>query len=153
MSRKYALLKEFEVVSVELLEEEAVVEASKTYTFVVDVHDLVLTPAVGWKLDGNSLVPPAGQAPSLKSVVAARIKYYQSLANDILVDMYTTNTVAGISTIQSDAMFSEYSDVLTCIREGAWPTALYKLDQKTPSGFVTQEMLDEWKNIITSRMI
>ena len=153
MARKHALLREFEVVGVELLEETQVIEASRNYTFVIDIHDIILSPSEGWKLEGNSLVPPAGQAPSLKQMVMAKIKHYQSQANDILVDMYATNTVAGITTAQSDAMFSEYADVLTCIREGAWPTAVYRLEQKSPSGFVTQQMLDDWKNTILVRMI
>jgi hypothetical protein len=53
--------------------------------------------------------------------------------------------MAGITTQQSDAMFDDYEDVLTRIREGAFPTAYYRLCQKQPQGFVTQALIDAWK--------
>jgi hypothetical protein len=59
----------------------------------------------------------------------------------------------GITAAQSHAMFVAYSDVLLAIREGAFPTALYALQQKQPDGFVTQEMIDSWIQILQSKMI
>jgi hypothetical protein len=74
-----------------------------------------------------------------------KIGYFQSIAPTLLKELYTANTMAGITTPQSDQMFDDYSDVLTRIREGAFPTAYYRLSQKSPEGFVTQELIDAWK--------
>jgi hypothetical protein len=79
------------------------------------------------------------------SKINSKIKYFQSVAPSLLTELYVANTMAGITTAQSDAMFDDYEDVLTRIREGAFPTAYYRLCQKTPQGFVTQPLIDEWK--------
>ena len=60
-----------------------------------------------------------------KKVIEDRIKYYQSIAPDLIVDLYSTNTLNGMTREQSDQMFDELDDVLTSIKEGAFPTAVY----------------------------
>ncbi|HLD91719.1 MAG TPA: hypothetical protein VI911_12030 [Patescibacteria group bacterium] len=77
-----------------------------------------------------------------------RIQYFQSVATPLLIDLYSTNTTAGITLEQSDQMFDDYADVLTRIKEGAFPTAYYRLCQKQPEGFVTQGLIDSWKSKI-----
>jgi hypothetical protein len=77
--------------------------------------------------------------------VEDKIKSFQMAATNLLIELYVANTMAGITTAQSDQMFDDYSDVLNRIREGAFPTALYRLNQKAPSGFVTQTLIDTWK--------
>lgn len=150
----YALLTEDTVTKIETLNEESdVVERTKEYTFVIDISDFLIQPQVGWKLVGNQLAPPPGQSANIKEMVKARIKYYQDNASELLRDLYAENTLLGITAAQSDQMFDDYQDVLTRIREGAWPTAVYRLQQKQPSGFVTQEMLDAWTSLIQSRII
>jgi hypothetical protein len=67
--------------------------------------------------------------------------------------MYVANTLAGITAAQSSQMFTDYGDVLHCIREGAWPTALYKLSEKQPEGFVTQEMINSWVTLIQDKLL
>lgn len=41
-------------------------------------------------------------------------------------------------------MNNQYSDVITRISQGAFPSAIYRLQQKRPSGFVTQTMINNW---------
>lgn len=86
----------------------------------------------------------------LKNLVQARIKYYRLQATELLTDMYADNTLAGITVQQSDVLFDEFMDVIYRIQQGAFPTALYRLSQKTPSGFVTQTLLDSWSTKIRS---
>jgi len=62
----------------------------------------------------------------------------------LCLDLYSTNTLSGVTNAQSDQMFAEFQDVLLRIREGAFPTALYRLQQKTPTALVSQPMLDGW---------
>lgn len=80
--------------------------------------------------------------------ISNRIKSYQNLAQHVLTQIYTANTIAGITAEQSDAIFDDYADVILRIMQGAFPTAKTRLEAKTPSGFVTQEMLDSWIAIL-----
>lgn len=123
------------------------------YSTVLDISDYVVQPQVGWVLQGIVLVAPQNQMPDLTTLVSSRIKYYQSQAPDLLIDLYTQNTLSGITVTQSSQMFSDYQDVLIALREGAWPTAIYNLQNKTPSGFVTQQLIDDWIALIQSKMI
>jgi len=150
--RKYAVLDENTVIEILDLDEAGYIHEASYHQMLVDIQDLVITPQVGWTLAGNQLVPPADYVITLKMLIKARIKYFQDSAPELLRDLYAENTLLGLSTAQSDQMFSDYSDVLLRIREGAWPTAVYRLSQKTPQGFVTQEMLDSWAAMITARM-
>ena len=151
--RKHALVKDNTVIEVQTLTEEQVAQKSLEFQLVVDIHDLLVQPEVGWVLSGNTLIPPSSQVPSLQTLIKAKIKSYQHMASELLVDLYVENTLLGITTQQSDQMFEEFEDVLMRIREGAWPTALYRLSQKQPNGFVTQEMINRWSELISSRML
>lgn len=72
------------------------------------------------------------------------LKRNQENAAQILEDFYIQNTLEGITLAQSDVMFDDYQDVILRIKEGAFTTALYRLQQKVPSGFVTQAILVRW---------
>jgi hypothetical protein len=151
--RKFALLRDLTIESIQDFSEEQAQEAVKDHTLVIDIEDLLIQPQIGWVLQGNTLVPGPGQSVDLKSIIKAKIKSFQDQTPELLRDMYAENTLLGITTQQSDDMFAEYMDVLVRIREGAWPTALHRLNQKTPSGFVTQEMIDAWKALLIARMV
>lgn len=84
------------------------------------------------------------------SAIDAKILSYQLIAPKLLRELYVENTVGGISTVQSDQMFDDYFDILVRVREGAFPTALRRLQFKRPSGFVTQAIIDRWITKITS---
>lgn len=151
--RKHAILDNNHVIKIMDLNDELYKKEASCYQLIIDIHDLLIQPQIGWLLVGNQLIPSVNQQVSLKEMIKARIKYYQDNAPELLRDFYAENTLLGITAAQSNQMFSDYQDVLTRIREGAWPTALYCLSQKEPSGFVSQEMLDNWYNLINSRMI
>lgn len=97
-------------------------------------------------------IPNAVSQPTMLDIVNAKISQYQIAAPALLRELYVTNTLSGITTAQSDQMFDDFADVLLRLKEGAYPTALYRLNQKVPNGFVTQELIDAWKNKITSYM-
>jgi hypothetical protein len=148
--RKFAIINNFTVTEIKYLDEDGYRLAASKYELVVDIEDLLVQPDVGWVLQGNHLVPPPGYGTDLASIINARIKHYQEKAPEMLRNLYTANTLLGITVQQSDAMFDDYQDVLIRIREGAWPTALYRLSQKQPSGFVTQEMINNWISVLQS---
>lgn len=153
MVRTHALVKNNIVEKVEGLDENQVIDCSRSYDLVIDVEDLVLKPSVGWVLNGNQLVPNPQQAVNLPALINARILFYQEQAPQLLRDLYVQNTLAGITVSQSDQMFDDFQDVLIRLREGAWPTALSRLSQKQPSGFVTQTLINTWISLIQSRMV
>jgi hypothetical protein len=149
---KYALIRNNTVVEVTDLSDDDVSAAAQAHELVIAVGNLLITPAVGWVLSGNQLVPAPGQQVAIDLHIKSTIKKYQEAASELLRDLYTQNTLLGITNAQSDQMFDDYQDVLLRIREGAWPTALYRLSQKQPAGFVTQSMIDGWATLIQSRM-
>ena len=150
--KKHALVKNDTVIEIQTLTEEQVIQKSLEFQLVVDIHDLLIQPEVGWILSGNKLIPPPNQTINLEALIGAKIKNYQRMASELLVELYVGNTLLGITTQQSDQMFEEFEDVLLRLREGAWPTALYRLSQKQPNGFVTQEMIDNWQQLIIAKM-
>lgn len=86
--------------------------------------------------------PP--KVPTMSEMVAAKLAQYELMAPALLREIKTSNTLSGITDAQSAQMFADFMDVLVAIKEGAFPTALYMLNHKSPSGFVTQPMLDAW---------
>jgi hypothetical protein len=138
---------------VDVVTSEHYEELTKNFVTVISIEDLLIEPQIGWVLNStNVLVPGPEQQISLDELIKSKIRSFQKMAPELLVEMYTQNTLMGITTAQSDAMFEQFQDVLIRIREGAWPTAVYKLSQKQPSGFVTQEMIDSWKNLLIQKM-
>lgn len=98
----------------------------------------------------NALAPYAQPPKSISEIVYDRLGQYEAAAEQLIRELKRDNTLAGITVQQSDQLFDDYADVLIRIREGAFPTAIYRLQQKQPSGFVTQEMLDSWIKKIQS---
>lgn len=87
---------------------------------------------------------------SLQDLIAKKISQYEQTAGELLNKIKAQNTLAGITPAQSAQMFSDYSTLLLALREGAFPTAIYMLQNATPSGFVTQDMLNSWIQLIMS---
>jgi len=129
---------------IDVLNESEYIDLSSKYSNVIDISQNVLPIGIGWRLVGVEFQPPISSTIPIEKIIASRIRTYQKLAPELILDLYVTNTIAGITTEQSDQMFSDYSDVLIRLREGAWPTALFRLSQKSPSGFVTQELIEQW---------
>lgn len=142
--RLHAFLRENVVVKVDAIDEIQYAEQIKDYQNIIDVQDLLITPSVGYVLSGNQLVPGVGQSISIKQMIVAKLTNYQAVAPTLLKDLYADNTLMGITAAQSDAMFDEYQDVIIRLSQGAFPTAIYRLQQKQPSGFVTQELINNW---------
>ena len=122
---------------------------SSYHQAVVDVTAVVPRPEIGWSYNplSGTFSPPT---IPLVTLINSKIAAYQAAAPALLRTLYTTNTLAGIATDQSDAMFDQFSDVILRLTQGAFPTALYRLMQKTPSGFVTQPMIDNFVATIQS---
>jgi len=136
----------------ELTTDEEFQVAFSEADLLIDITNLIIPPQIGWILSGNTLVPSPGQEVSFVDALKYKLAELQAVAPEILIEMYAQNTILGITTAQADQMFDDFHDVLTRIKEGAWPTALYRLMQKEPMGFVTQEMLDNWIAMLQARI-
>ncbi len=89
----------------------------------------------------DSFRPPVVE---VEQVIIKKLAGYAELAPDLLRELYAKNTLAGITPEQSDRMFTECEKVIIRLREGAFPTALFNLQQMQPTGLVTQELIDSW---------
>lgn len=142
----FALVKSNKVVNIALVDDpDVVMHLERTYSWVVDITDLTPRPSIGWSYVDGVFAPPVVVSDSLPVLIQKKIEYYQSVAPKLLTELYVQNTLSGITTAQSDEMFEEFDDVLTRIKEGAFPTALYRLSQKSPAGYVTQALIDAWR--------
>jgi len=112
---------------------------------VVDVTDQECR--VGWIIDGNKIGPINVQA-----LVADRIKSYQEKAPQLLRGLYAANTLAGLTTPDSDALCDAFGDVILRLREGLWPTAIYRLQTKQPTLIATEQRIAEWVQLILGEM-
>lgn len=150
--RLYALLQNDVVASVQECEEEQVVDLNKNY-LVVDVTDYLVSPSQGWILSGNKIIPDSTQTVSVKDMVKAKLKQYRSKTSELLIDLYATNTLSGMTSNESDALFELYQDVIFCLNEGAMPTAIYRINKKVDNGDISREVADEWIAKIQAVMV
>lgn len=112
---------------------------------IVRIDELESMPNIGWTFDGEEFAPPAGEGPKpIKDVIVDRLKEYKKRGVQLVDELKADNTLAGITLEESAKMIDDFSDVLLMLREGMFPTAIYRLQQKQPQGFVTQEMLNNW---------
>jgi hypothetical protein len=146
--RKYAFLSENTVTKVESIEESQYSGLAREYQLIIDIEDLIVCPQVGWVLSGNSVVPGNGQVVSMKELVKSKLRSYQEIAPELLIDMYATNTLTGMTAAQSDSSFTSHEDVIFVLCQGAFPTAIYRLNRKVTEGSITRELADSWIALI-----
>jgi hypothetical protein len=92
----------------------------------------------------SALATYAAPPISIKEIIIDKLKDYTQASDALVSSLKADNTLAGISLAQSAQMFDDFGDILQMLREGAFPTAIYRLQQKSPSGFVTQDMINNW---------
>lgn len=93
----------------------------------------------------NIALAAYAQSPeSLKEIIVNKIAGFRELGQNMLDGIKADNTLAGITPAQSAQAFADYRDIILMIREGAFPSAIYALQQKGAIGFITQPMIDSW---------
>lgn len=108
------------------------------------IGQLSLPDGTDERIWSNALSSYAQPPTPIKTIIINKLSDYEKLSSDLVNSLKADNTLAGISVAQSAQMFDDFGDVLQMLREGAFPTAIYRLQQKSPSGFVTQDMIDSW---------
>jgi len=122
---------------------------SSYHEYVIDLTGVTPQPGPGWSYDSVAQTFTAPTVP-INTIILNALTTYQEAAPAVLRQIYATNTLAGITTAQSDAAFDLLEDVILRVMQGAFPTAIYRLMSKTPSGFVTQPMIDNFIAILQS---
>lgn len=74
-----------------------------------------------------------------------KIITYRRLAPQLITELLAEYNVAGITTVQLDALFDDYRDVFDRLNAGDFTTALLRLNAKLPLGFITLPLLESWK--------
>jgi len=85
---------------------------------------------------------------TIADIVSTKILDYEKMAPALLREVKTANTISGITVDESREVFKNYRDVLTMIREGAFPTALAELQAIGPIGFINQARFDSLAELI-----
>lgn len=142
--RRHAFINNNVVTKIQELDDAGYEENARNYQLIVDVEDLIVVPEVGWVFNGINIEPSVAQINNVRQLVTLKLASYQEIAPKLLRELYVDNTLLGITTPQSDAMFDVFADVVLRISQGAFPTAIFRLQQKKPSGFVTQVMINNW---------
>lgn len=153
MSRLYAIIQNNVVSNIQLLSENDLSDILRISQNAIDIQDFIIQPQIGWILQGNLLVPSYAQSQDLLSMIESKIEYYQKVAPKLLTKLYATNTLNGMTLSHSDEMFDNYADVVFRLKEGAFPTAIYRLQQKVPSGNVTQEIINSWISLVQEQLV
>ena len=149
----YALIRNNLVLNLVVInDEQAVLQLERSFSWVIDVTNASPRPAIGWSYVDGVFAPPVLTLAQQKEIAKAKILGYQAAANAILVDLYATNALAGVTTSQVNEIFGLLEDVLLRMREGALPAALVLLATKSPSGALTQEMLDSLTSQISAAL-
>lgn len=88
-------------------------------------------------------------APTMEVVIGSKIEQYKKLSDAIIEEIKVSNTMNGITNEESAQLFNEYASIILALKEGAFPTVVYMLEQKTPSGFMTQDRINAVKDLIS----
>lgn len=68
----------------------------------------------------------------------------------ITPDLKSANMSNGLTREQSDSMFDQYVDVMVLINANELEDGVTLLEGKTPSDFITQDIIDSWIDILES---
>lgn len=103
------------------------------------------TPEEEWtaRLAAYIIVPP-----SQSEVYLRKLETQQKLA-PIVMNQLRLQLISNLASIADAAEFYEQMHPeITAVSQGAFEVAIYMLQNHTPSGPVTQEMLDTWVGIV-----
>lgn len=95
--RKYAVIKDYKIVSIEDLEDEAAYIRSLSCQNLIDVTDLNPLPQVGWKFDGRFLMPVAGPVIDAEYIKQAKVLPIKAFVDELMNKTIAENILMGIT--------------------------------------------------------
>jgi len=130
--RKYALIKDNVVVSIETLEENSLQDKAWEYQLIVDIQDMAVEPQVGWILEGNQLVP-SSQSLSPEQLedmrMRARFKVGNKICDEAVVMISRKNKILGKTAVEINQIITTFMPIEQALRKCALPTALNGINQ------------------------
>lgn len=99
-----------------------------------------------------ALAAYAKPPPAPIDIVTDRISHYQDLSAAAIRQMLAINTLNGITLAQSWQAMQDYGIILQMVRFGMFPTAIYALQNAQPSGFISQDMLNSWIEMLQAML-
>lgn len=130
--RKYALLQNNVVVEVRQLEEQEVQMLGLNYSMIIDIEDELPQPSVGWKFEGNKLVPQSsGQTQEQYEIELASKKtsFGISLAREAIDKIGARNKILNKTGSQVTTLLNQLVGVKLLLETGALGTARYSCTQ------------------------
>jgi hypothetical protein len=130
--RKYALIKNNVVVSVETMEEETYREKAKEHQLIVDIEDLAVEPQVGWVLEGNRLIHfsqdlSPEQLEDLR--MRARFKVGNKVCDEAVIMISGRNRMLAKTSAEVNQIITTFMPIEQAMRKCALPTALGGINQ------------------------
>jgi hypothetical protein len=125
--RKYALIKDNVVVSVETFGEDTYQEKAKEYQLIVDIEDMAVEPQVGWVLEGNQLKPfSENLSPEQREDIRmrARFKVGNRVCDEAVVMISRRNKILGKTATEVNQIITTFMPIEQAMRKCALPTAL-----------------------------
>lgn len=135
--RKYALVKDNVVVSVETLDESQYRDRARDYQLIIDIEDMVFEPQVGWILEGNQLKNFSidlsnEQLEDMR--MRARFKIGNKICNEAVIMISGRNRTLGKNSTEVNQIITIFTPIEMAMRKCALPTALGGISQMR-SGF------------------
>lgn len=125
--RKYAIVNNNIVSSIELLDNLQYIEKSKVSQLVIDIHDLAVEPQIGWVLVGNELkvAPHNASAEQLEDIrMRARFKVGNRVCDEAVILISCRNKALGKNSTEVNQIINTFMPIEQAMRKCAIPTAL-----------------------------
>lgn len=130
--KKYALVKNDVVISVEMLTEDAYRQKSMECQVIVDISELVIEPEIGWVLEGNALRPHSSNI-SLEKIedtkMRNRFKVGNKVCDEAIVLISGRNRMLEKNSTQVNQIITTFTPIELAMRKCALPTALLGIAQ------------------------
>lgn len=144
--KKYALLKENFVVSIENLDEAQYREKSKDYQLIIDIEEASIQPDIGWVLDGNSLKPYSSsmsEAEKEDKKMRARFRIGNAICDEAVIEISARNRALSKTSAEVSAIITNFMPIEMALRKCALPTALGGIMQMKPAYMEYEDIFNE----------
>ncbi len=151
--RKYALLRENFVVSIESLDEIQYREKCKEYQLIIDVEDLAVQPDIGWVLDGNSAKPYSSsmsESEKEDKKMRARFRIGNAICDEAVIKISARNRALAKTSAEVSAIITNFMPIEMALRKCALPTALGGIIQMKPAYTEYEDIFNEIINKINA---
>lgn len=153
MGRKYAIINNNKVTDILILEENDVIEYSKTNQLVIDVEEMSPCPSINYVLNGNVLEIPSGNSDKEEyeyQLAVRKTDFGIKLARFSVDKVGARNKILNKSGQQVAALLNQLLTIKLLLETGALGTARYSCIQLKSSYTEYEDIFDNIINQINS---